>query len=386
MFLIDPFFGAPQEQVIVVRAHGQSGFNGDGVKGIFGNVPIQSLSQAGGQRFGVGGKLLVQLIDGNGVFGKRLIDRNAFAEILQNVDQRLCAVGFHYVAHRQRRLVIGKLHILSRLRLHKGGAQFGNGRKPTVQNAPPIGRRHRLPPRRVLLHFFINGNSLAQPTRHSVPGHRQRDNVAKLMPQHRPPIRRTPALSRRAVGGNHVAKTHAEKPRIVRHAKGADGKVFLMVEQFEDDPPFQHHSVFAAERVLGLFQKFEHFVPEDGRLFGRHPNEKRIAFQHGILVQSGFQSQQIVGGLVVAVLLVRTRRPLPAFLLLSQPQQILSELQLRLRPSRIQFHGRPLIIRAFLESVFLRELFSDEMIHGRVGFPVFQASLTRLPLAFKIRL
>ena len=115
-------------------------------------------------------------------------------------------------------------------------------------------------------------------------------------------------------------------------------------------------------------QQIQHAIAIKLRFERRHVDDEmrvreRLEFRHAVV-----QRRKIVGGDVVGVFFVGALGELPAVVVLAQPQQILRELALRGQKIRLKIQRAPLRRRAFRKAIFLRQFFSDEIIHLRDWF------------------
>src|SRR5690606_30470932 len=89
-------------------------------------------------------------------------------------------------------------------------------------------RRHRLAPSGISHPLLVDRNAFAEPTGHSVFSLFERHDMTKLVPQNAFPVRRSLALTGRAIGGDHTPKANAQEPRAARQTERADRKVSLL--------------------------------------------------------------------------------------------------------------------------------------------------------------
>ena len=98
--------------------------------------------------------------------------------------------------------------------------------------------------------------------------------MAKFVPENALPIRWRRHLRGRAVGGNHAAKTHAKKTRIVRHAEGAYAKILLFGENFHRGALLELEAVFLAQRVMRAIEQAKSARAVNGRLVRVHADDE----------------------------------------------------------------------------------------------------------------
>ena len=272
-------------------------------------------------------------------------------------------------------MVVGELNVRRTLGHEKRHAQSLNRRHLAAEDKVTVLRRHLLAPRTVPEALLVNGDALAEPARHAVVSFLQCDDVAVLMPEERLPVLLKPDKGFGAVCRDHLAKAHAHVTVPPGDAKRPDGEVLFLRENFHDHRILDLGVVFFGKQIARLGQQIDRFVAVQRRLLGSHPQQKAIALDRHIVLQRVIQRQQVVCRDVVAVGLVRLFGQLPAFLVLPKPQEVLRQLGLRDHVILVKTQGKALMKRPLLEQVFGRKFFANLMIHQRVGFPEFQATL-----------
>ena len=98
--------------------------------------------------------------------------------------------------------------------------------------------------------------------------------MAKFVPENAFPIGWRGHLRGRAIGGNHAAKTHAKKTRIVRHAEGAHAKILLFGENFHRGALLELEAVFLAQRVMRAIEQTKGARAVNGRLVRVHTDDE----------------------------------------------------------------------------------------------------------------
>ncbi len=76
--------------------------------------------------------------------------------------------------------------------------------------------------------------ALAQPARHAIARHRQREHMRHLVPQRAAPVEVTALAARRAVHGDHIAEGHAQQADA-RQACGAHGEIIVVGIDLDGD-------------------------------------------------------------------------------------------------------------------------------------------------------
>ena len=271
------------------------------------------------------------------------------------------------------------------LRTEKCRAQLAHRREFFAENHRAISRVHVLSPTRTLLPFLEDADALTKPARHLVLRERERDDVRELMPQHRLPVLRIAGPRRRAVRRDHPAKAHAKIPRAARQPEGADRKIFLVWENLHDRFFTRQQPVFFRQRRVCAFQQRERIRTVNLRFTRIHPHLEMFALQHGEMRDGVAQRREIERHHVVGIRLLHLLGKLPSLVILSEPQEILRELDLRRDESRIPFQRLALKRRTLGETILLRKLAPDEMRHRGIRRPQLQRLAARGIRALRVR-
>ncbi len=317
-------------------------------------------------------KLLVKRGERPGVAGERLVDRHADAQVDEDPLQHIEPVLLDQELHHERRLVVGKLQVQSRLGSEKRPAQFTDGHEIVPEQHRPILRIHRLAPGRVSLPLFVDRDPLAQPAGHFVLGLRERHDVAEFVPQGCFPVRGTRSLRGRAIGRDYRAEADAEKAGPARKSEGANRKILLPRKDFDDDGPFKFDVVLRGQSRFGPLEECHHAGAVQIGFAGFHAHQDAVLFERAKLGQAFLQRDQVVGVNVVSVGRVHLFGQCQPFLLATQAEQIVGQLHLGRQIRSVEFECLPLIRFPFGEAIFLRELAADQVIDLGVLRPVLE--------------
>src|SRR6266511_968347 len=286
-------------------------------------LPVESGPELFRAFTGESGKVLFQFVHRFSVRGDGLVDVCAGAEVAQGLFQVFKAETFDQELHDQRRFVVGELYVQVAFRRKKRRAQFAQGGQVIAQDHFAKTRGHRLAPGRVRLFLLVNRDAFAEPAGHFVARQSQRDDVTELVPEHRFPVRRMRRLRRRTVRRDNVPETNAEKTRVVGHAKGAHGKILLLGKNLDRRPSIRIEAVLFGQAIFRALQQFERAVAVNRGFAGAHPQDE-ILIRDGLKLRQAFaQGGQIVGRHVVTVPLMHLVGELPAFILVTEPEQVL---------------------------------------------------------------
>jgi hypothetical protein len=244
-------------------------------------LEIQFTAELQGSAAGKFGKATLQPFHGRHRAGQGLVDRHATPQRREQLTQRLAAKGFDHVLDDQRGLVVGELQVFGAGGTEERGTQLGDRSELASQDHRAITGRHRLSPPWIALTFLVDRDPFAQPARHAVVGFGQRDDVAKLVPQHTLPIRRPRSLRGGTVGGDQRAEAHAQVTFTARHPEGADGEVALLGEDLNHHRLVKLQGVLLAEHAFGFGQQLGHRGAVDLPLAGIHADQDFAATATG---------------------------------------------------------------------------------------------------------
>ena len=344
--------------------------------------PVQAGRQIFGALAGEGGKILLKLFHRLGVRADGFVDVRSFAEVVKYSFQAFKTETLNQELHDQGRFVVSELHVQIALRREERRAEFADRREIVAQNHFVIPRVHRLAPGWVGLLFLVNRDAFTEPARHLVARQPQRDDVTKLVPEHRFPVCRVRRLRGRAVRGDDVSEANAEKTGIVRQAEGAHGKILLFGKNLNGGWPVEVQSVLFRQTIPGALQQVQHTVAVNRRFGPAHPHDE-VPVRNGLKGREGFaQCDQIVGRHIVTVPLMHLIRKLPTFILLAEAKQILRELDFCREKAGVELERPALITRSLREAIFLRELFADQMVHLGIRRPEFERLFARFVFGF----
>ena len=133
------------------------------------------------------------------------------------------------------------------------------------------------------------------------------------------------------------------------------------------------------------FQQRERIRTVNLRFTRIHPHLEMLALQHGEMRDGVAQRREIERHHVVGIRLLHLLGKLPSLVILSEPQEILRELDLRRDESRVPLQRLALKRRTLGETILLRKLAPDEMRHRGIRRPQLQRLAARGIRALRVR-